>query len=212
MITKYTIYGERCSGTNYLEELINANFDVTLTWQYGFKHFMGFVDLLNSDDTLFICIIRDPHKWINSFYREQWGLPKLYKVLDNFITQPMYYLDSSMNEILSHRNIYNHDEQYNNIFEMRHLKLKYMIDDLPLLVKNYILIKYEDLIYNFDKTMNRIKCMGLKVKIQKFPINIWHYKKKKNVKFQSDSKIDSISNELVKDKFNKHYEKLLGYM
>jgi hypothetical protein len=30
-ITKFTIYGERCSGTNYLEELILINFDVTLT-------------------------------------------------------------------------------------------------------------------------------------------------------------------------------------
>lgn len=34
MIIKYiTIYGERCSGTNYLEELINLNFDVEITWK-----------------------------------------------------------------------------------------------------------------------------------------------------------------------------------
>jgi len=28
MFKKYTIYGERCSGTNYLENIININFDV----------------------------------------------------------------------------------------------------------------------------------------------------------------------------------------
>lgn len=39
MICKYTIYGERSSGTNYLENLITLNFDVTLTWKYGWKHF-----------------------------------------------------------------------------------------------------------------------------------------------------------------------------
>ena len=41
---KYTIYGERCSGTNYLENIININFDVNITWEYGWKHFFGFQD------------------------------------------------------------------------------------------------------------------------------------------------------------------------
>ena len=30
MLKKLTIYGERCSGTNYLENLINLNFDVNI--------------------------------------------------------------------------------------------------------------------------------------------------------------------------------------
>ena len=42
VIKKVTIYGERCSGTNYLEELIVSNFDVKITWEYGWKHFFGF--------------------------------------------------------------------------------------------------------------------------------------------------------------------------
>ena len=41
MITKYTIYGERCSGTNYLEDIISKNFNVEITWRYGWKHFFG---------------------------------------------------------------------------------------------------------------------------------------------------------------------------
>ena len=71
MIKKFTIYGERCSGTNYLENIIKINFDVDITWEYGFKHFFGFQDeqLKQSDDTLFICIVRNLPDWINSFYR-----------------------------------------------------------------------------------------------------------------------------------------------
>lgn len=42
MITKCTIYGERCSGTNYLQNIITENFDVTITWEYGWKHFLDF--------------------------------------------------------------------------------------------------------------------------------------------------------------------------
>ena len=72
MLKKYTIYGERCSGTNYLENIININFDVNITWEYGWKHFFGFQDdlLKNSDDTLFICIVKNLPDWINSLYRQ----------------------------------------------------------------------------------------------------------------------------------------------
>ena len=71
MIQNYTIYGERCSGTNYLERIMGLNFDINITWNYGWKHFFGFQDnkLENSDDTLFICIVRNLPDWINSLYR-----------------------------------------------------------------------------------------------------------------------------------------------
>ena len=46
MITKVTIYGERCSGTTYLENIITKNFNVEITWDYGWKHFFGFNDLV----------------------------------------------------------------------------------------------------------------------------------------------------------------------
>ena len=72
---EFTIYGERCSGTNYLEELLLLNFDVEIVWDYGWKHFFGFDDLTNSDDTLFIGIIRNLEDWINSLYREKHHLP-----------------------------------------------------------------------------------------------------------------------------------------
>ena len=35
MIKKVTIYGERCSETNYLEQLLINNFDIDITWKYG---------------------------------------------------------------------------------------------------------------------------------------------------------------------------------
>ena len=70
MIKKFTILGERCSGTNYLEELITSNFDIDVTWDYGWKHFFGFYNFKKTneeDETLFIGIVRHPISWINSF-------------------------------------------------------------------------------------------------------------------------------------------------
>jgi hypothetical protein len=79
MIKKFTIYGERCSGTNYLESVMKFNFDTKLTWEYGWKHFFGFHVLENCDDTLFICIVRNLPDWVNSFFREKHHLPLKYK-------------------------------------------------------------------------------------------------------------------------------------
>ena len=44
MITKFTILGERASGTTFLQHAIRENFNLSVTWEYGFKHFFGFSD------------------------------------------------------------------------------------------------------------------------------------------------------------------------
>ena len=38
-ITKFVIYGERCSGNNYLENVIKTNFGLELRNDFGSKHF-----------------------------------------------------------------------------------------------------------------------------------------------------------------------------
>ena len=211
MLKKYTIYGERCSGTNYLENIINMNFDVNITWEYGWKHFFGFQDdlLKKSDDSLFICIVRNLPDWINSFYREKHHLPLKYKnnniseeeKIDEFLNKEFWsFNDNNSNidmtkEIMQDRNIYT-GERYKNIFELRHTKIKWMVEDLPNKVKNCIFIRYEDLINDFDKTLLKIKNKGLEVKKNiNFPLNTNMYKnEKKNKLFK---KKNSISTEFI---------------
>lgn len=210
MLKKYTIYGERCSGTNYLENIININFDVNRTWQYGWKHFFGFQDdlLKNSDDTLFICIVRNLEDWINSFYRELHHLPLRYKKnmskeekLDEFLNKEFWSFDDNCGardttkEIVEDRNIYT-GERYKNIFELRHTKIKWMLEDLPNKVKNYIFIRYEDLINDFENTLLKIKDKGLEVKNNiHFPLNSNCYKNDTNTTFHK--KDNSIPTKLI---------------
>lgn len=185
MISNIKIYGERCSGTNYLEVLILKNFKVNLTQEYGFKHFFGFQDLKNSDNTLFICIVRHYHSWINSFYKKQWHLsPEQRRSKKNFLySEHWSYYDDSRNhgtnygkEILEDRNIYNH-QRYRNIIELRSMKIKWILETLPQKVKHYMIIRYEDLIKNFDYTMYNIHLKGIPlVSPQKFPENHTNYK------------------------------------
>ena len=163
MLTRVQIYGERCSGTNYLEKLLLLNFDIEIIWSYGWKHFFGFNDLSNSDDVLFIGIIRNLTDWINSLYREKYHLPlELTKNVDTFLNNPVYSTKDNK-ELMNDRNIET-NERYKNIFELRHVKNKFLIEKMPELVKNYCLITYDDLVDNFVDIMNKIKNYNLPIK------------------------------------------------
>lgn len=226
-INKFIIYGERCSGTNYIEELITLNFNVELTWDYGFKHFFGFNDdlLIDSDDTLFICIIRDPVTWINSFFREKHHLQQKYIEYPNkdaeinaFLNDEIYSVNENENndEILTDRHIYTR-KRYKNIFELRYTKTKYMLYDLPKKVKNHIFIKYEDLMNDFKNTMYKIKNKGLTIKqnLDYFPKNTDNYKQMSTISFKESrhEKINYITNEMIinNPNYNKNFEKIIGY-
>tara|TARA_B100001027_G_scaffold46159_2_gene30096 strand:- start:35338 stop:36036 length:699 start_codon:yes stop_codon:yes gene_type:complete len=229
MLRKYAIYGERCSGTNYLENIININFDVkTRTQEYGSKHFFGFHDdaLKKSDDTLFICIVRNLPDWINSFYREKHHLRLRYitnmseeEKIDKFLNKEFYSINDHdhgyctySKELMNDRNIYT-GKRYKNIFELRHTKIKWLLEDLPNKVKNYIFIRYEDLINDFDKTLLKIKNKGLEIKNNiNFPLNTDSYNNNKNNNNQNfKKKKNEISSEFILNNSNliPLYEKYL---
>uniref|UniRef100_A0A6C0E2G5 Sulfotransferase domain-containing protein n=1 Tax=viral metagenome TaxID=1070528 RepID=A0A6C0E2G5_9ZZZZ len=180
---KIQIYGERCSGTNYLEELLRLNFHVEIVWDYGWKHFFGFSDLSNSDNVLFIGIIRNLEDWINSLYRERHHIPShLTENIDTFLTNTFYSSDNNC-EIMTDRNI-DTGERYKNIYELRLVKNKYLIEKMPKLVNNYCLITYDDLVDNFLDTMNKLKNYGLQIKDSiNFPLNVKYYKNHKDCLF-----------------------------
>lgn len=216
MIQNIQIYGERCSGTNYLENLLTINFEVSIKWNYGHKHFFGFTDLKNSDDTLFVCIIRNPFTWINSLFQKPWHLQNELLKKNNFLNKSFWsYTNnlktSNQEEILTDRNIYT-NEKYKNIFEARKIKTKFLLNDLPTKVKNYIFIKYEDLLNNFEETMNKLKDKELKIKSNKFPENTDQYKKE-NKKYVENKTIIFTEKEILNNiDFDIELEKSLGYI
>lgn len=157
MIHKYVIYGERCSGTNYLEDIMTLKFCIPIDKTLGNKHFFGHTNLSNTDDTLFICIVRDFHKWANSLYQNPHHLSFFIRTgIHSFLNNEFFSFDDrngqldESNEFLVDRHIYS-NERYKNVFEARHIKNQFLIEDLPKMVKNYLFIRYEDLIDDFQK-------------------------------------------------------------
>ena len=83
-IVEFTIFGERCSGTNFLEYLVKQNIiNVPCTQIFGDKHFTPWMNVYDfpflfqenggflegSEHCLGIFIVRNVYDWIRSFYR-----------------------------------------------------------------------------------------------------------------------------------------------
>ena len=157
----FTILGERSSGTEILKQFILDNFDIPYTQDFGSTHFFGFYDYkyIFTEETLFLCIVRDPVDWINAFYHNPQYIPIQNQSLDNFLEKPFYSIwpneikneikrESTIESIISEdRNIITH-QPYENIFELRKVKTEYLTKTLPKLVKHHELIRYEDLLEN----------------------------------------------------------------
>ena len=99
--------GERCSGTSYLQRLLEENFDLSSTDDYHHRHFFGFEQVKHpyrhSECVLFLGVIREPMEWLECFYKCQWQLDQ-WRYLDwqSFLTLPIVsYAESEMNYTLS---------------------------------------------------------------------------------------------------------------
>lgn len=214
MCTKFTIYGERCSGTNYLENLILDNFNIDITWNYGWKHFFGFYNFSNTEEennTLFIGIIRNPITWIDSFFNNQHHINPFIDDINTFLTKEIKSTNDD-NEIIEDRNYVN-GKRYKNIFELRFYKNYYLINIMPQKVKNYILIKYEDLSSFTIRTLTNIETkFNLKRKLPEIK-NIKYYKSEKNKEYiKIKINLSKIIIIFIMKHINKIQEKKLGYM
>lgn len=171
-IKNFTILGERHSGTKFLQEFISKTFSLEITYDYGFKHFFGFNNkqIISAYNTLFIAIVRNPYDWIMAMKKIPHHIPSENQAsIDRLISKEWYSIDLNGEEILKDRN-YLTGNRYKNIFDLRYHKNNYLINTMPVISKNYLLIRYEDLITKNETIKNLIK--------RKFHLKISDYKPK----------------------------------
>jgi hypothetical protein len=69
-IGRIQIFGERCSGTNFLRLLLQENIEsVPIRSDFGWKHSFHQTDLEGADDCLFVVVCRNPFDWVRSLHR-----------------------------------------------------------------------------------------------------------------------------------------------
>ena len=227
-IKKFAILGERCSGTNFLEEAISQNFNISYTTEYGNKHFFCYNNYTNDDNTIFIGIIRNPIYWLNSFSKELYHIPNVNKPLTNFLFNEFYSVLDTQNvkknmldfnsfqnsEIINPKDLnYLNGKTYQNIFQMRKLKNYFLMNIMPYKVKNYILINYENLIYYYENTLNNIQQKFNIVKQNDTFIKIKKYKKSDTYNYKQQRMITFDNNllHIIWDNLDVEQENKLGY-
>ncbi|MCT4369055.1 hypothetical protein CLG85_001350 [Yangia mangrovi] len=73
-ITRYQVFGERSSGTNFVKRLIGRNTPLEPIEDLGWKH--GFPQMTAIPrDTLIVCIIRNAVDWARSMHAKPWHCP-----------------------------------------------------------------------------------------------------------------------------------------
>jgi hypothetical protein len=218
MIKYFTIFGERCSGTTFLMNAIQTNFNLIFTAEYTWKHFFGHYDFstlsdVNNNETLFIGIIREPIEWINSFFLKKHHIPfENKKDINSFLFNTFYSIRDDNSEILEDRHIIT-KKRYKNIFELRKIKNNYLIHEMKNKVKNYILIRYEDLRDMYITVLDFLHTkFNLIKKFNKY-ITIDSYKGIKNypfIKKHVTLKPDIIK--LIKNNIDIEQENTIGYL
>lgn len=195
-IKEFVIYGERHSGTKFLEQSIQSLFQIPKTGFFGHKHWMGFAKperIWYERHTLFLGIVRDPYDWLLALYDLPHHIPRHNRNnFKRFLLNEHYSVDQNEQEILQDRNFaHSHKPRYKNIFELRSNKLVYLNEIMPDLASNYVFMTYENLIANYYHIMNIISCrFDLKKKgkvLQPNPIKHRGFRKEEDKKIITDN-------------------------
>jgi hypothetical protein len=197
MIDRFCVFGERCSGTTYLENLIESNFGLPKTEEFGLKHMWDLTDFSGSDTTLFIGIERELLEWLDSFAKTPHQVkPYCPLEYDKLFFEP---IRSYMGQRLV--------EEYENIMECRTEKGNLIHFLFPNILKHYYFIKYEDLVadpISFLKTIQEKYNLVPKL----VPFQNWNtYKNDKELYKKKDLTIPKEIVELLYKYYPKHFLK-----
>ncbi|MCB1113800.1 MAG: hypothetical protein KDK62_03505 [Chlamydiia bacterium] len=160
----FYVYGERCSGTNFVKELILQNTGMKhLTWCH--KHFPPWYDLgpenwhgnkryyTHSDCSklLFVIVVRDVYDWVRSLNTEPhhaarhlWKMP-----ISEFIRSPwiLDYEDKTVaSEVLKHPYMDVNPvtkQPFENVFKLRAAKTREYMKIFEML-PNVVFVRYEE--------------------------------------------------------------------
>lgn len=168
LISKVQIYGERCSGTNYLQELLTKNISpLSHTNEYGWKHFFPPKSFSNSEQCLFIVIYRDSFDWLRSFYLQPHHVHQSIRKLSfsKFIRSEWHcvYDEQSnthpteelyMQEMMFERDP-NTGNRFQNILSMRSSKIN-ALESLKEKVNYVEYVRYEELKKNPEQFIQHL--------------------------------------------------------
>jgi hypothetical protein len=164
MIKTIFVIGERCSGTNYLCNQLEATFgpsiSVVSTCKLGYKHWPHLQGLHEVENLGIVVITRNILDWLQSFSKKCYNVQHLGKggVTACISTSPWWsHIDGKLNQRLVADCNLPYGNFYRDIFEMRRNKFLFWREALNQVqgVPN-LFIRYEDLATKLEDTIEQI--------------------------------------------------------
>lgn len=170
-ITHYQIFGERCSGTNFLkclvlQNLLNDDGPLIFSDEYGHKHYPRWFEqplefynglekkytFQGSENVLFIVIFRNPYDWLRSINKEPFDVAENLKSLpfSKFIrsTWRINKKDKALKPQIDENPYLDCNPEdgafFDNVMKLRTAKIKTMLE-IKNRVNNIYFINYETL-------------------------------------------------------------------
>jgi len=156
--TQLQIFGERCSGTNFVAQLLRRNLPcLRLTDRYGWKH--GFARRIEdgAPECAFVIVSRDPVDWVRSLHRKPWhaGNSLHDRTLPDFLREPWWCEwgrdmelaagDPRMGTEMMHERDPVTGERFANVMRLRSSKLRDW-QALQARVRHHVAVRYEDVL------------------------------------------------------------------
>ncbi|MBV2361020.1 hypothetical protein KUH32_14745 [Thalassococcus sp. CAU 1522] len=80
-VTRFQVFGERSSGTNFVKRLVGRNTALTPREDLGWKHGFAQMTAIPADFAV-ICVVRDARAWALSMHAKPWHCPPAMQALD----------------------------------------------------------------------------------------------------------------------------------
>lgn len=151
------VHGLLRTGTNYMQKLLNNNFDVVCLgdtesgWKHGPCNYKSYIN--------YVFLVKNPYSWVRSFM--EWE--KIHKRIGGITLEEFLVAPVSHPELREAWSVSNPVEAWNRTLESW---TRYMSRG------NVVFIRYEDLLGSFDEQMSGIRdSLGLDMKSDSF-VNI----------------------------------------
>lgn len=228
-INKFTIFCERCSGSNYLEELLLENTNLEKTVDFGWKHGYPFQQMVTNkkiqgipkENVVYLVIIRNPYDWIRSLNGNRWHAREQVKRY-NFKQFIRNEWKSVLNkDFCDEKNPeFGHDIPFDvddngkyhpTPMHLRTHKYKKVIEILKN-INNFYIINYDQL-KNYPEIIISDICKTFDIKMKPNFKNINHYKKNKSETYKQKNynKFNPEDLDWINDNLDWNFEERFGY-
>lgn len=231
-LTKFAVFAERCSGSNYVESLIQLNFDL-IEDAYCHKHFPPWFTVPEraqihkqyhlfekSVDTLNIIVFRDPYDWIRSLHGMPWHAQKsLFNMPFNKFIRSPWKLNPNAPVIKEQRKFNSMldinpktGRIFEDIFELRITKLRTMLK-IKNHVANSYYVNYEVVRDHPQEVLHEIaEFFNVKAHSIFQPVIFYKGKEEKGVYEKKDYRPISLKDHAyINKKLNEKLEAKIGY-